>query len=103
MSGAKYIYSIADNPAQTVQVCIDRLHELGASAQFKLLTGRLQKLAVRAASGDDDKGIKAAQRQRGRPQNLKGQRNGATVAENRADDYRCHAEQCLEMATRTKL
>jgi hypothetical protein len=46
MSSAKHIYSIANNHAQTVQVCIDRLHELGASA---------------------------------------------------------HAEQCLEMATRTKL
>jgi hypothetical protein len=25
--------------------------------------------------------------------------NGATVVESRADDYRCRAEQCLEMAT----
>ena len=28
MSSAKHIYSIADNHAQTVQVCIDRLHQL---------------------------------------------------------------------------
>jgi hypothetical protein len=46
-------YSIADNHAQTVQVCIDRLHELGANKQLKVLTGRLQKLAVRANPGDD--------------------------------------------------
>ena len=73
MSGAKHIYSIANNHVQTVQVCIDRLHELGANEQLKLLTGRLQKLVVRAAAGDDDQGTKAAQRQARRPQNLKGQ------------------------------
>jgi len=72
MSGAKHIYSIANNHAQTVQVCIDRLHELGANEQLKLLTGRLQKLLVRATTGDDDQGTKAAQRQARRPQNLKG-------------------------------
>ena len=73
MSDAEHIYSIADNHAQTVQVCIDRLHELGANEQLKLLTGRLQKLAVRATPGDNDKGTKAARRQRERPQNLSGQ------------------------------
>jgi hypothetical protein len=56
MSDAEHIYSIADNHAQTVQVCIDRLHELGANEQLQLLTGRLQKLAVRAKSGDDEVG-----------------------------------------------
>ena len=61
MSTAEHIYSIADNHVQTVQVCIDRLHELGANEQLKLLTGRLRKLAVRA----DDKDTKAARRQRG--------------------------------------
>jgi hypothetical protein len=70
MSNAEHIYSIAVNHAQTVQDCIDRLHELGANAQLKLLTGRLQKLAVRATPGDGD--AKAARRPRGRPQNLKG-------------------------------
>jgi hypothetical protein len=64
--------SIADNHAQTIQVCIDRLHKLGANKQLKLLTARLQKLAVQATWGDDDKGTKAAQRQRGRPQHLRG-------------------------------
>jgi hypothetical protein len=56
MSSAEHIYSIADNHAQTVQVCIDRLHELGANEQLKVLTGRLQKLSGRADPGDDAKG-----------------------------------------------
>jgi hypothetical protein len=56
MSSAEHIYSIADNHAQTVQVCIDRLHELGANEQLKALTGRLQKLSGRADPGDDAKG-----------------------------------------------
>jgi len=68
MSNAEHIYSIADDHAQTVQVCIDRLHELGANEQLKRLTGRLQELAVRATPRNDDKDTKAARRQRGRPQ-----------------------------------
>src|SRR5215510_12727797 len=60
MSSAEHLYSIADNHAQTVQVCIDRLHELGANEQLQLLTGRLQKLAVRAKPGDDDNGTYGA-------------------------------------------
>jgi hypothetical protein len=64
MSDAEHIYSIADNHAQTVQVCVDRLQELGANEQLKRLTGRLQKLAARAAPVGDDKGTKAARRQR---------------------------------------
>src|SRR5262249_13551111 len=51
MSSAEHIYSIADNHAQTVQVCIDRLHILGANEQLRVLTGRLQKSAVRANPG----------------------------------------------------
>ena len=73
MSNAERIYGIAVNHAQTVQVCIDRLHELGANTQLKLLTGRLQKLAVQATPADNDKGTKAPRRQQGRPQNLRGQ------------------------------
>jgi hypothetical protein len=38
MSNAKRIYDIADNHAHTVQLCIDRLHELGANEQLKLRT-----------------------------------------------------------------
>ena len=56
MSSAEHIYSIANNHAQTVQVCIERLHELGANEQLKVLTGRLQKLTGRADPGDDAKG-----------------------------------------------
>ena len=51
MSNAEHIYNIANDHAQTVQVCIDRLHELGANEQLKRLTGRLQRLAVRARPG----------------------------------------------------
>ena len=65
MSSAERVYSIAVDHAQTVQGCIDRLHELGANAQLKL--------SVRATPGKDDKGTKAARRQQGRLQNLKGQ------------------------------
>jgi hypothetical protein len=67
MSNAERIYSIAVNHAQTVQICIDRLHEFGANEQLKLLTGMLQKLAIRATPEDDDKSTKAAQRAIGRP------------------------------------
>ena len=34
MSRAQNVYNIADNHARTVQVCIDRLHELGANEQL---------------------------------------------------------------------
>jgi hypothetical protein len=54
------VYSIADNHAQTVQVCIDRLHELGANQQLKVLTGRLQKLAIRVERGDVTKEFRPA-------------------------------------------
>ena len=54
MSDVEHIYSIADSHAQTVQVCIDCLHELGATA------------------GVDDQGIKLDQRLARRPQKVKG-------------------------------
>jgi hypothetical protein len=56
MSSVEHIYNIADNHARTVQVCIDRLHELGANDQLKVLAGRLRKLTARADPGDDAKG-----------------------------------------------
>ena len=65
MSNAEHIYSIADQHAQTVQVCVDRLQELGANEQLKRLSGRLQRLANRARAGDDDMGAKVAHRRRG--------------------------------------
>jgi hypothetical protein len=43
MRNAERIYRIADNHAQTVRVCIDHLHKLGANVQLKVLTGRLQR------------------------------------------------------------
>ena len=53
MSTAEKIYNIADNHARTVQVCIDRLQELGANEQLKALTGKLQKMAGRATAEDE--------------------------------------------------
>ena len=58
MSRAQNVYNIADNHARTVQVCIDRLRELGANEQLNRLTGRLQELAVRATPGDDHKTLR---------------------------------------------
>jgi hypothetical protein len=55
MSSAKDIYTIADNHAQTVQVCIDRLHQLRANQQLEQLAQRLQKLATEAAPRDGEK------------------------------------------------
>ena len=68
-NSGKHIYSIADDHAQTVQVCIDRLHELGANEQLKRLTGRCKSwpsepdretmtktLRPLGANGDDLKG-----------------------------------------------
>jgi hypothetical protein len=47
-------------------LCIDRLHELGANEQLKVLTERLQKLAVRAIAEDGHKRSQLAQRHDGR-------------------------------------
>ena len=52
---AQRIYDIAVRHLQTVQSCVDRLHELGANDQLRLLTGRLQRLAFRATSTEEDK------------------------------------------------
>jgi hypothetical protein len=66
MTSAEQIYRIADNHAQTVQVCIDRLYELGANEQLKMLTGRLQKLAGRAKAGDVTQELRPTRAQRHR-------------------------------------
>jgi hypothetical protein len=50
MSSAKHIYRIADNHAHTVQVCIDRLHELGANEQLTQTVDR--KVAKVGQPGD---------------------------------------------------
>jgi len=44
MSNAKHIYSIANNHVQTVQVCIDRLHELGAKRATQIIDGKAAKV-----------------------------------------------------------
>jgi len=48
------IYDIAAKHLQTTQLCVDRLHELGATHELKLLTGRLQRLTSRAAPADEE-------------------------------------------------
>jgi hypothetical protein len=47
------IYDIAAKHLQTAEVCVDRLHELGAAHQLKLLTRHLQRLTSRAAPADE--------------------------------------------------
>jgi len=51
------IYDIAAKYLQTTQVCIDRLHELGATHELKLLTARLQRLESRAAQADEEQRV----------------------------------------------
>jgi hypothetical protein len=55
MRNAERIYRIANSHAQTVQVCIDRLHQFRANQQLNRLAERLQKLATQAAPGDGEK------------------------------------------------
>jgi len=51
------IYDIAAKYLNTVQVCVDRLQELGANHELKLLTACLTRLAFRSApSGPDEQG-----------------------------------------------
>jgi hypothetical protein len=51
------IYDVAARHCQTIQVCIDRLHELGAIHELKLLTSRLQRLAFRATPVEPEEGM----------------------------------------------
>ena len=55
MSSAEHVYTIADNHAQTVQVCIDRLHQLGANEQLKVLI-EVAKFGGPGGAGRPDKG-----------------------------------------------
>jgi hypothetical protein len=48
------IYDIAAKHLQTAQVCVDRLHELGATHELKLLRGHLQRLTSRAARAEEE-------------------------------------------------
>jgi hypothetical protein len=49
MSNAQRIYAQTCRHLQAVQANIDRLTELNANEELALLTGRLQRLAFRAA------------------------------------------------------
>jgi len=62
------IYNIAAKNLQTAQVCVDRLHELGATHELKLLTGRLQRLAFRATPIADGERAEETQIGRNLPQ-----------------------------------
>ena len=39
-------YDVAAKHLQIVQACVDHLHDLGAMHELKILTGRLQRLAL---------------------------------------------------------
>jgi hypothetical protein len=39
-------YDVAAKHLQVVQACVDHLHELGATHELKILTARLQRLAL---------------------------------------------------------
>jgi len=47
------IYDIAAKHLETAQVCVDRLHKLGATHKLKLLTVRLQRLASQATPTEE--------------------------------------------------
>jgi len=61
------IYNIAAKNLQTAQVCVDRLHELGATHELKLLTGRLQRLAFRATPIEEGQHSEQTEIGRNRP------------------------------------
>jgi hypothetical protein len=46
------IYDTAAKHLQTAQVCVDRLQELGATHELKLLAARLTRLAFQATTVD---------------------------------------------------
>src|SRR6266478_9200164 len=52
MTDAAHIYNVAVQHLLAVQTAVDRLHELGAKEQLKLLTDRLQRLAFRSSHED---------------------------------------------------
>jgi hypothetical protein len=51
---AQRLYEIAVRHLQTVQGCVDRLHELGATEQLRFLSGRLQRLSFRATPTEEE-------------------------------------------------
>jgi len=55
MTDAAHIYNVAVQHLLAMQTAVDRLHELGAKEQLKLLTDRLQRLAFRATPENEEK------------------------------------------------
>ena len=64
MTHAERVCNVAVKHLQTVQVAVDRLVELNASEQLKLLTGRLQRLAFRATPLEDENPLLTSNRTR---------------------------------------
>jgi hypothetical protein len=48
-------YDVAAKHLQIVQACVDHLHDLGAMHELKILTARLQRLAVWATPVEPEK------------------------------------------------
>src|SRR5262245_66444693 len=48
------IFDVAARNARTIEVCVDRLQQLGANHELRLLTGRLQRLAFKAAPTEEE-------------------------------------------------
>jgi hypothetical protein len=48
------IFDVALRHTRTVEVCIHRLQQLGANHELKLLSGRLQRLAIEATPTEED-------------------------------------------------
>ena len=48
-------YDVAAKHLQAVQACVDHLHELGATHELKILTARLQRLALWATPVEPEK------------------------------------------------
>ena len=48
------IFDVALRHTHTVEVCVDRLQQLGANHELKLLTGRLQRLALKATPTEEE-------------------------------------------------
>ncbi len=61
MTAVQRVANIAEKHAHTIQVCVDRLHELGAESELRALASVLQRLAFRAAPPAEN-GSKRVQR-----------------------------------------
>ena len=48
------IFDVALRHTRTIEVCVDRLQQLGANHELKLLSGRLQRLAFEATPTEEE-------------------------------------------------